>query len=215
MIIQGRTRLVREHSLARDFFQRGPRWFPHLGRKDSVRELARPHPNPLPQERTPRTFCAPCAAEPEAQPRFSPSPPAKEERAGERRIDLGCVVFSEQPLSPTLSPLVPRRERETDPHVVLQWKVHGQGTRCAESRNGEVGQGAREFLPLPGGEGRGGRCLLRLNRSGGGEGQDEGERGNHTDSRRISRRRRPMLNPSRGSKTMTAALVPNSMSNYR
>jgi hypothetical protein len=33
-------------------------------RNDAVRELDRPHPSPLPQERTPRTMCAQCAAEP-------------------------------------------------------------------------------------------------------------------------------------------------------
>jgi len=41
--------------------------------------------------------------------RISPSLPFREERAGERRFSKKCRKL---PLSPALSPLVPRRERE-------------------------------------------------------------------------------------------------------
>src|SRR5713226_7869961 len=68
------------------------------------------------------------------RPRSSPSlPTEEEERAGERsRVLIGL------PLSPTLSPLVPRRQRATsDPRQTLRWQA---SVRCKPTPVQTLGQ---------------------------------------------------------------------------
>src|SRR6266480_1374555 len=53
--------------------------------KNGTGRNARPHPSPFPQERTPRTLCAPCALEPTHGPLTPCLSPSEGERVPEGR----------------------------------------------------------------------------------------------------------------------------------
>ena len=115
--------------------------------------------------RTPRTLCTHCAPEP---PHLSFGHPLPH-WAGTMQLESWLALTLAQGVSVFRRDFVrsPRRGNSLRP-------------RWDESRDGEVRRGARELLPLPGGEGE---RLLQLNRSRWGTG--EGVRGRRTAINRI------------------------------